>query len=103
MTSPHDSDLNPYAAPSEASESADQVQTKPVTPFWGWLFFAACLAIMVATRGGVIWGALGGAMGGLCLKISQNHKLAVFTRLIFCTVITTVLWSVILLLVMKLT
>ncbi len=101
VNSSDDSDeINPYDAPAAAPDEDQQATSnKPQTPAWGWAFFVACLAIMIATRGGAVWGALGGGVGGACLKISQNRQIPVLARFLVCAAITAVLWGVILALV----
>ena len=89
MSSQNAGGINPYDAPETEQSEAEKAQT----PAWGWAFFAACLAIMIVTRGGAIWGAVGGGFGGLCIKVSQNPNLSVATRVALCCLITVALWA----------
>lgn len=98
--------------PSERELLAPHIEQKPVkkgshaekqkAPPWGWGFCAACLAIMIVTRGGAIWGALGGGVGGLCLKVAQAQSLPVPLRIVICTAVTAALWVGIVMLVLSL-
>lgn len=87
---------NPFQSPHEA---AAPPPAKPETPAWGWVFFAACLGILVLTRGGAVWGAAGGAVGGVCLKVSQSRQLPLAAKLAICSALTAGLWALIWLLV----
>lgn len=82
---------DPFAPPGE-DQPTERRSQKPETPVWGWFFFVACLGIMIATRGGAIWGGVGGGVGGVCLKISQNREMPVVNRVLLCSLITAVLW-----------
>ena len=90
---------SPYSAPQH-TESVQQNSDQEVpTPPWAWAFFVACMAIMVLTRGGAIWGAIGGGVGGICLKVAQATSIPLAARIAICTVITGILWAGIIVLV----
>lgn len=99
-------DKNPYSpasdvlAQAEAETKAAPVEDKAETPWWGYGFMVACLAIMILTRGGAIWGALGGGVGSICMKVSQNQNMPVAMKLTICAAITGTLWVAIAMLVM---
>jgi len=73
-------------------EVYDDGSAKPKPPPWGYAFLVACLAIMVLTKGGAIWGALGGALGMGCVKVSANQDMPVGARVGICLAITATLW-----------
>ncbi|MEZ6131981.1 MAG: hypothetical protein R3C59_25245 [Planctomycetaceae bacterium] len=77
------------------SASGQRASSSAETPPWAYVFMVACVCIMIPTRGGAIWGALGGAVGGICVKVAQSTDLPVSARISICTVITGVLWGMI--------
>lgn len=94
------SDESPYTASANPESSqSDSRKKEDDQPKWGYAFMVACIAIMIATRGGAIWGALGGGVGGLCLKISQSTNIPLAGRIAACTAITIALWAAIITLV----
>lgn len=99
-----DSEESPYAV-SDYREPVPRVSRgqEKNEPTWGYAFMLLCLCIMIATRGGAIWGAVGGGVGGLCLKISQETQMPLAARVVICTLITGTLWAGIIGLVMSVT
>jgi len=94
-----------FTDPSKAKPRPAKVDDgveKPKPPAWGYIFLVACLGIMVLTKGGAIWGGIGGGLGMGCLGICANQKLPVAARVGICTAITVALWVVVFLLIMSL-
>ncbi len=71
----------------------DEDEKKVESTWWGWIFFVACMAILVATRGGALWGALGGMAGSACLKIAGSREIPLAARLSVCVLITASVWG----------
>lgn len=57
--------------------------------------------IMILTRGGALWGAIGGGLAMLCLVVSQNEKLPILVRLLIVLGISACLYGLVLMLVVS--
>ena len=83
---------SPFAAPKERPpQDGPPASTKEI-PLWSWIFFGLCVSVMFATRGGMVPGAIGGGVGGLCLMIAQTSRFSLAMRFMLCIAATVLLW-----------
>lgn len=57
--------------------------------------------IMIVTRGGAIWGGIGGALAMLCFVVAQNEKLSLAVRVLVMLLISAAAYSAVIALVMS--
>lgn len=60
-------------------------------PAWTWLFVVATAGILVASRGGALWGALVGVAAVSCIGVSRTQRPEV-VRLVVCAAIAGAAW-----------
>ncbi len=86
-----------YLAVPEASLEIDGRVIEPIEgpralPAWTWAFVLANLAILVASRGGAIPGAIAG-VGAVGVIGSARSNLAIAARLGLCVLVTAAAWG----------
>jgi hypothetical protein len=69
-------------------------------PPWLWALAVLPLGIMVLTRGGAIWGAMGGALMGLNMWVGKKPELHIGVRTGIILAVTAVAYAIVIPLVM---
>lgn len=95
-------------APGAAPVAAKPVATKPVAtpappaamPPWLWVLAVLPLGIMILTRGGAIWGAMGGGLMGLNMWVGKKPELHIGLRTGIILAVTAVAYAIVIPLVM---
>jgi hypothetical protein len=77
--------------------------SKSFIPAWGWVFAVLCGIIPVLTLGGAIPAAIGIGGASACANIARMVSLPLVLRMLACAGLTTVCWTVFLLLLGGLT
>lgn len=68
------------AAPAAALVAVQPADSAAAMPWWLWVLAVLPLGVMILTRGGVIWGAMGGALMGLNMWVGKKPELHIGAR-----------------------
>ncbi|MHB8994130.1 MAG: hypothetical protein ACYC63_02655 [Armatimonadota bacterium] len=84
--------------PGEAPVAARPVATldpPAAMPPWLWVLAVLPLGIMILTRGGAIWGAMGGGLMGLNMWVGKKPELHIGVRTGIILAVTAVAYAIV--------